>query len=325
MEGVKEVTIETVVRPSKGPVALPSFSSEGAAKTSAPPPHSHAPAPAPARRPGMEKEPIPGIRNILAVASGKGGVGKSTVAVNLALALAQKGKRVGLCDTDIYGPSLPLMLGLHTRPEVGPDRKLIPLERYDLKVMSIGFLIDDDTSVIWRGPMVTQMIRQFFREVNWGELDYLILDLPPGTGDAQLTIVQTIPLAGAIIVTTPNDIALLDARRGLMMFREVSVPVIGIVDNMAAFECPHCHKSTPIFDRGGGERTAHELGVPYLGEIPLDPKIRIGGDTGLPVVATDPKSTQAKSFVSIAEAVLKKTDAGGEKGKGFLGSLLSRL
>jgi ATP-binding protein involved in chromosome partitioning len=313
--GLKQVNIVTQATPS-GPIPLPTL---GAAPKAAP--HSHAPQ---QRRSVMEKEPIPGVRNIIAVASGKGGVGKSTVAVNLAAALASKGKKVGICDTDIYGPSMPLMLGLRQRPEAGPDQKIIPLERDGLKVMSIGFLLEDDTAVIWRGPMVMQMVKQFLRDVAWGELDYLVLDLPPGTGDAQLTIVQTVPLTGAIIVTTPNDIALMDARRGLSMFREVSVPVIGIVENMSGFECPHCHKSTSIFDEGGGKRTANQLGVPFLGGIPVDTQIRKGGDTGQPVVLVDPKSSQSKPFLALADAVLEKTGGDG-KSPGLLKSLLQKL
>ena len=269
------------------------------------------------RNPMLDRAPIDGVKNIVAVASGKGGVGKSTVAVNLALALSQRGFKVGVCDTDIYGPSMPLMLGLREKPQSNSEKKLIPLERNGLKVMSIGFLIEDDTAVIWRGPMVMKMVQQFLREVAWGELDYLILDLPPGTGDAQLTLVQTVPLTGAIIVTTPNDIALLDARRGLGMFREVSVPVFGIVENMSGFECPKCHEVTNVFDEGGGERTADELDVSFLGKIPLDMQIRAGGDQGQPVVAAAPKSDQAKHFFELADKI------SGQK-KGFLGSLLSR-
>lgn len=255
------------------------------------------------RDPASDRAPIPGVRNILAVASGKGGVGKSTVAVNLALALAQKGNKVGICDADIYGPSMPMMLGIHEQPMMSPDQKILPVETSGLKVMSIGFLVETDTPIIWRGPMVMKMVTDFLTKVAWGDLDYLVLDLPPGTGDAQLTIVQTVPLTGAIIVTTPNDIALADARRGLAMFQKVSVPVLGIVENMSFFDCPHCHERTPIFDAGGGKRTADELKIPFLGEIPIDSKIRQGGDKGQPVVAASPDSSQAKGFVSLAEQV----------------------
>ncbi|MFH1263501.1 MAG: Mrp/NBP35 family ATP-binding protein [Pseudomonadota bacterium] len=297
----------------KEPTELPTFQPPTAA-----PPTKAAPAP-------LERQPIPGVRNILAVASGKGGVGKSTVAVNLALALGRRGKTVGICDADVYGPSIPLMLGLNERPTLGPDQKIVPLSRYGLKVMSIGFLVEENTAVIWRGPMVMKMLQEFLRNVNWGELDYLVLDLPPGTGDAQLTIVQTVPLSGAIIVTTPNDMALIDARRGLAMFREVSVPVLGIIENMSSFECPHCHTLTPVFDAGGGKRTADELGVPFLGEIPLDLEIRRGGDTGRPTVAVNPESVQAGAFLRLADAVLERTGPGTGERKGALRSFLSRL
>ncbi len=272
-----------------------------------------------------EKESIKGVKNIIAIASGKGGVGKSTVAVNLAAALVHRGRKVGLLDADIYGPSMPLMLGLKNRPEVSPEEKILPLVRGGIRVMSIGFLLEDDKAVIWRGPMVIKMVKEFLRSVDWGELDYLVVDLPPGTGDAQLTMVQTVPLTGAIIVTTPNDIALIDARRGLSMFREVSVPVIGIVENMSSFECPHCHQRTPIFDEGGGRRTAQKLNVPFLVEIPIDLEIRSGGDTGQPVVLKDPNGPHSSAFLSLADRVLHRIEGpeAGEK-KGFLKSLLSR-
>jgi ATP-binding protein involved in chromosome partitioning len=250
-----------------------------------------------------DRKPIAGVRRILAVASGKGGVGKSTVAVNLALALAKRGERVGICDMDIYGPSIPLMLGISEKPTADGSGRIVPLDRFGLKVMSIGFLVEADTAVIWRGPMVMKLVQEFLRNVAWGELDVLVLDLPPGTGDAQLTIVQTVPLSGAIIVTTPNDIALQDARRGLAMFREVSVPVLGILENMSSFACPNCRHVTPIFDSGGGKRTAEELGVPFLGEIPLDPSIRAGGDRGRPSVWADPESPQSLGFIALAGRV----------------------
>jgi ATP-binding protein involved in chromosome partitioning len=294
LSGIKEVNVEILKEPAS-PITLPTYGVQGS-----PPPRPQRKIP--------DKEPIPGVKHILAVASGKGGVGKSTVAVNLAISLLKKGKKVGICDSDIYGPSMPLMLGLSERPSANEKQKIIPLQREGLKVMSIGFLLEPDTAVIWRGPMVMQMVRQFLKEVDWGELDYLVLDLPPGTGDAQLTIVQTVPLTGAIIVTTPNDIALADARRGLSMFREVEVPVLGIVENMSYFECPHCHQTTPIFDQGGGKRTAKELHVPFLGEIPIDPQIRKGGDTGAPVTLAAPESSQSKIFLNLASQVIESVE-----------------
>lgn len=250
-----------------------------------------------------DKEPIPGVKNTIAVASGKGGVGKSTVAVNLALALAKTGAKVGLLDTDVYGPSLPLMMGIHEMPQVDEKEKLLPLTNHGLKLMSVGFMLDEETPLIWRGPLVMQLVKQFLTGVVWGELDYLVIDLPPGTGDVQLTLVQTIPLSAAVIVTTPQDIALIDARRALKMFGEVKVPVAGIIENMSHFVCPHCHEATEVFSRGGGEKTSERYNVPLLGKIPLDVAIREGGDTGKPVVTDAPDSEQAKAFEQIASRV----------------------
>lgn len=242
---------------------------------------------------------IPGVKNTIAVASGKGGVGKSTVAVNLAVALAMDGASVGLIDCDVYGPSIPLMMGIDRRPDM-KNGKLIPLENYGVKLMSIGFLVDPMQAVIWRGPMASGAVKQFMSDVDWGELDYLVFDLPPGTGDVQLTLVQTIPLTGAVIVTTPQDISLADARKGLKMFQRVNVPVFGIVENMSYFICTHCGHREEIFDNGGGKRTAEQLGVPYLGEIPIDTKIRVGGDTGRPLVVAVQDSPNAKIIRQIA-------------------------
>jgi ATP-binding protein involved in chromosome partitioning len=248
----------------------------------------------------QQKEVIlPGVKNTIAVASGKGGVGKSTVAVNLAVSLAMDGAKVGLVDADVYGPSIPLMFGMNERPKVS-ENKLIPLERYGVKIMSIGFLVDPMQAVIWRGPMASGAVKQFMSDVNWGALDYLIFDLPPGTGDIQLTLVQTIPLTGAVIVTTPQDVALADARKGLVMFNKVNVPVLGIVENMSYFICGHCGHRENIFDSGGGSRTATELEVPFLGEIPIDTRIRVGGDQGTPIVVMDEKSQQAQTIRLIA-------------------------
>ncbi|RPI03982.1 MAG: iron-sulfur cluster carrier protein ApbC [Ignavibacteriae bacterium] len=242
---------------------------------------------------------LPGVKNTIAVASGKGGVGKSTVAVNLAVALAMDGASVGLIDADIYGPSIPLMFGINERPKV-KDNKLQPLERYGVKVMSIGFLVDPMEAVIWRGPMASGAMKQFLSDVQWADLDYLILDMPPGTGDIQLTLVQTIPLTGAVIVTTPQDVALADAKKGLVMFNKVHVPVLGIVENMSYFICSHCGQRENIFDSGGGRRTSEELNVPFLGEIPIDTKVRIGGDKGIPIVFGEPDSPQGKIIQGIA-------------------------
>lgn len=242
---------------------------------------------------------LPGVKNTIAVASGKGGVGKSTVAVNLAVALAREGASVGLVDADVYGPSIPLMMGITGRPQVRGNR-LIPIEQWGVKVMSIGFLVDPMQAVIWRGPMASGAVKQFMSDVEWGELDYLVFDLPPGTGDIQLTLVQTIPLTGAVVVTTPQDISLADARKGYAMFARVSVPVLGIVENMSYHVCSSCGHREHIFDYGGGRRAAEELGVPFLGEVPLVTAIRQSGDTGTPVVTRAEGSPDADAFRAIA-------------------------
>ena len=242
---------------------------------------------------------LSGVKNTIAVASGKGGVGKSTIAVNLAVALALDGAKVGLLDADVYGPSAPLMFGMNEKPKVS-NGKLQPLEKYGVKVMSIGFLVHPMEAVIWRGPMASGAVKQFIADVTWGDLDYLIFDMPPGTGDIQLTLVQTIPLTGAVIVTTPQDVALADAKKGLVMFNKVHVPVLGIVENMSYFICSHCGQRENIFDMGGGQRMAHELNVPFLGEIPIDTKVRVGGDKGDPIVHGEPNSQQGKIIQAIA-------------------------
>ncbi len=247
---------------------------------------------------------LPGVKNTIAVASGKGGVGKSTVAVNLAVALAKLGAKVGLIDADIYGPSIPLMLGINEKPKVYQDtatQKMVPLENFGIKLMSIGFLIDDNQPVIWRGPMASGALKQFMSDVNWGELDYLIYDMPPGTGDIQLTLVQTIPLTGAVIVTTPQDVSLIDARKGLKMFERVNVPVFGIIENMSYFIAPDTGKRYDIFGYGGGENLAKELQVPFLGGIPIDPRIREGGDKGKPIVFDLPDSDNSKVISEISK------------------------
>jgi ATP-binding protein involved in chromosome partitioning len=248
----------------------------------------------------MGADLLPGVRHAVAVASGKGGVGKSTVAVNLAAALAGSGARVGLMDADIYGPSIPIMMGLRTARPTVRDGKLIPLERYGLRMMSLGFIAGEDTPVIWRGPLVGKLVQQFLADVEWGELDYLVVDLPPGTGDAQLTLTQSAPLAGAVIVTTPQDVALEDVRRGVRMFEKVNVPILGIVENMAYFVCPDCGSRHEIFNHGGGAEAARQFEVPFLGEIPIDPAIRQGGDEGVPLVVGHPDSPQTEAFQRVA-------------------------
>ena len=249
------------------------------------------------------------VRFKIAVASGKGGVGKSTVAANLALALERLGHRVGLMDSDIYGPSQQMMMGIDEKPYINDANQIVPIERHGVKVMSLGFLMDVDQPVIWRGPMVMKAVEQFLQDVAWGALDFLVIDLPPGTGDAQLTLTQKIHLSGAVIVTTPQDVSLIDARKGLAMFQKVNVPLLGIVENMSYYLCPKCGHREEIFKHGGGKRTAEELKVPFLGEIPLDPKIAIGGDSGLPIVAGEPKSAVTEAYMRIAEAIMKTLSA----------------
>ncbi len=257
---------------------------------------------------GGQKAGVPGIKNIIAVASGKGGVGKSTTSVNLALAFASKGLKVGLLDADIYGPSMPRMLGITDKPTAN-GKILSPLEGYGLKVMSMGFLVEEETPMIWRGPMVISALTQMLREVAWGELDLLIVDMPPGTGDAQLTMSQQVPLAGAIIVSTPQDIALIDARKGLNMFRKVEVPILGLIENMSTFICPKCGEQSDIFGHGGARSEAERLGVPFLGEIPLHMDIRTNSDGGTPVTVSNPDGPHATIYKEIAGEALARLDA----------------
>ena len=253
-----------------------------------------------APQPKPASQYLGGVKFKIAVASGKGGVGKSTVSVNLAVALAKLGFKVGLLDSDIYGPSIPLMLGVTDRPAF-EGNKLIPIEKYGVKLMSLGFLVDDDSPVIWRGPLVMRALQQLMGDVNWGELDIILFDMPPGTGDAQLTLSQSIQLDGAVIVSTPQDVALLDAVKGVKMFEKVNVPILGIVENMSFFMCPHCNERTDIFSAGGARARAADLGVELLAEIPLDVAIRSGGDEGVPVVEGQPDNAQSKAFMAIAE------------------------
>jgi len=253
----------------------------------------------------IEEDILPGVKNIVAVASGKGGVGKSTVCVSLAVSLARTGAKVGLLDTDIYGPSIPIMMGIKEQPEL-KDQKLIPISKYGVRLMSLGFLISEDTPMIWRGPMVMKAVEQLITDVEWGELDYLFIDLPPGTGDVQLTLAQKVPLTGAVIVTTPQDVALLDVVRGISMFKKLNVPILGIIENMSFFKCPHCGGRTDIFSHGGGEGASRKYDVPFLGEVPLDIRIRTGGDSGRPVVIDDPESDQGNIFMKIAEQLASR-------------------
>jgi ATP-binding protein involved in chromosome partitioning len=258
------------------------------------------------RAPGPQADVLPGVRNVIAVASGKGGVGKSTAATNLALALAETKARVGLMDADVYGPSLPLLTGVHERPEA-IEKRIIPNEGHGLKLMSMGFFLTDDSPVIWRGPMVHGLITQFLRDVDWGELDYLVIDLPPGTGDAALTLTQQAPLSGAVIVTTANDLSLIDARKGLKMFEKVNVPVLGVIENMSYFTPPDLpDRRYYIFGEGGGRRVAEELGVEFLGQVPIDPRVVEGGDKGRPVLIHAPDSEVAQVFRELAGKVARK-------------------
>ncbi len=250
---------------------------------------------------------LPGVKHVIAVASGKGGVGKSTVSTNLSVALAQGGARVGLMDADIYGPNIPMMMGVPEPPEKEGD-KIKPAEAHGVKVMSMGFFVPEETAIVWRGPMVHTAIQQFFRDVLWGELDYLLVDLPPGTGDAQLSLSQIVPLTGAVTVTTPQEVALYDVRKGLMMFKKVNVPLLGVIENMSFFVCERCGERTEIFSFAGGERAAQKFEIPFLGRIPLDPVIREGGDTGMPIVAADPKSPHTLAFQGAAEALQARVE-----------------
>lgn len=266
------------------------------------PVHAHKP-PQGGQSPMARQSEIPGVAAVIAVASGKGGVGKSTTALNLALGLRDLGLKVGLLDADIYGPSVPRLTGLRQKPELDGERKMIPLRRFGLAIMSIGFLVEEETAMIWRGPMVMSAVTQMLRDVAWGTLDVLVVDMPPGTGDAQLTLAQNVPLKGAVIVSTPQDLSLIDARRGLAMFKKVNVPVLGIVENMSYFQCPHCGTKSDIFGHGGARHEAEKLGVPFLGEIPLHMAIRATSDAGNPVVDSEPDGPHAAIYRAIAGQV----------------------
>jgi ATP-binding protein involved in chromosome partitioning len=294
-------------------VALTAERKAGAPSARAP--QGAAPAGARAAPRGDSVQGVPGVEAIIAVASGKGGVGKSTTAVNLALGLAALGLRVGILDADIYGPSLPKLLAIKERPQTLGGTRLKPITRYGLTVMSIGFLIDEETPMIWRGPMVISALTQMLREVEWGTLDVMVVDMPPGTGDAQLTMAQQVPLKGAVIVSTPQDLALIDARRGISMFKRVNVPVLGVIENMSYFLCPHCGTRSDIFSHGGARHEAERLGVPFLGEVPLHMTIREKSDAGLPVVATEPDGPHAKIYRDIAARVRDQLKGGVAAGR----------
>jgi ATP-binding protein involved in chromosome partitioning len=315
-EGVRaeaEAAVRAIPGVTTALIALTAERKAGSAPA-APPPHRHAqgvphvsshrPPQQPASGSPMSKQSeIPGIAAVIAVASGKGGVGKSTTALNLALGLRDLGLRVGLLDADIYGPSVPRLTGIREKPQLNDDKKMIPISRFGLAIMSIGFLVEEDTAMIWRGPMVMSAITQMLRDVAWGTLDILVVDMPPGTGDAQLTLAQNVPLKGAVIISTPQDLSLIDARRGLAMFRKVNVPVLGIVENMSYFQCPHCGTRSDIFGHGGARHEAERLGVPFLGEIPLHMSIRAMSDSGTPVVESEPDGPYAAIYRAIGAKV----------------------
>jgi ATP-binding protein involved in chromosome partitioning len=254
-------------------------------------------------RGGFGRQAVPGIRNILAVGAGKGGVGKSTTAVNLAVALQRTGARVGLMDADVYGPNIPQMLGIQGQPDVSPEKRMVPPEAYGIRVISMGMLLDPDQPVIWRGPMLHGAVQQFMREVEWGELDYLVVDLPPGTGDVALSMAQSVPVAGALVVTTPQGVSVSDVRKAVAMFRQLNIPLLGVMENMSYFACPHCGERTEIFGHGGGARMAEDLGIPFLGEVPIDTRVRTGGDEGQPIVDAAPDAPAARAFVEVAKKV----------------------
>jgi ATP-binding protein involved in chromosome partitioning len=310
--GVKSALVALTAERAAGTAARgpqPAHVANQPRKPAAPAAHGHA------HGTEREKPGIPGVDAIIAVASGKGGVGKSTTAVNLALGLRDLGLKVGMLDADIYGPSLPKLFAIKEKPETIDGKRLKPIERYGLKIMSIGFLIEEETPMIWRGPMVMSALTQMLHEVEWGKLDIIVVDMPPGTGDAQLTMAQQVPLKGAVIVSTPQDLALIDARRGVAMFKRVNVPVLGVVENMSYFLCPQCGTRSDIFSHGGARHEAERLGVPFLGEVPLHMTIREKSDSGLPVVATEPDSPYTRIYRDIAAKVLEQIKGGASAGR----------
>jgi ATP-binding protein involved in chromosome partitioning len=312
VRAIPGVSVAMIALTAERKVGAATSPSPSAAAPPSPPPHRHAhgvqpvsahkPPQSPAS-PMSKQAEIPGVAAVIAVASGKGGVGKSTTALNLALGLRDLGLRVGLLDADIYGPSVPRLTGINEKPQLNDERKMIPIPRFGLSIMSIGFLVEEDTAMIWRGPMVMSAITQMLRDVAWGTLDILVVDMPPGTGDAQLTLAQNVPLKGAVIISTPQDLSLIDARRGLAMFKKVNVPVLGIVENMSYFQCPHCGTRSDIFGHGGARHEAERLGVPFLGEIPLHMSIRATSDSGNPVVASEPDGPHAAIYRAIGTKV----------------------
>jgi ATP-binding protein involved in chromosome partitioning len=305
ISGVTSVMVALTAerKPGSAPPPPPSRGAPGVQ-----PAHAHRP-PQGGSSPMSRQSEIPGVSAVIAVASGKGGVGKSTTALNLALGLRDLGLKVGLLDADIYGPSVPRLTGLRDKPELNAERKMVPLRRFGLAIMSIGFLVEEETAMIWRGPMVMSAVTQMLRDVEWGQLDVLVVDMPPGTGDAQLTLAQNVPLKGAVIISTPQDLSLIDARRGLAMFKKVNVPVLGIVENMSYFQCPHCGTKSDIFGHGGARHEADKLGVPFLGEIPLHMAIRASSDAGNPVVDSEPDGPHAAIYRAIAGQVRDQLEA----------------
>jgi ATP-binding protein involved in chromosome partitioning len=309
--GPRAAELEPMRKAAEAAVAaMPGVKGVVASLTAERPQGRATPSQQPRAEPASRRIAVPGVKHIIAVASGKGGVGKSTTACNLALALKTMGLKVGVLDADIYGPSMPKLFHLSGKPQVKDGKTLVPLDGYGIKVMSIGFLIEEEKAIVWRGPMVMSALTQMLREVDWGDLDILVVDMPPGTGDAQLTMAQQVPLSGAVIVSTPQDLALIDARRGVAMFRQVSVPILGLIENMSYFVCDGCGKRHDIFAHGGAKAEAQRQGVPFLGEIPLAPEIRETSDAGRPIVVAAPKGEHAKSYRAAAEAIWQALAAG---------------
>ena len=261
---------------------------------------------------GVVNRAIPGIKNIIAVGAGKGGVGKTTVSVNLAVALARSGSQVGIIDADVYGPNVPMMLGISSQLE-SDGKKIVPAEKYGVRVVSMGFLTDEKAPIIWRGPMLHGVVRQFFQDVRWGELDYLVVDMPPGTGDVALSLSQTVPVAGAVVVTTPQNVSLADSRRAVAMYKKLNIPTLGIIENMSYYVCPGCEQESDLFGKGGGLQVAEELSIPFLGLIPLCTPIRVGGDTGAPIVSADSESPGGQAFLKAAERAVERLSASENK------------
>ena len=262
--------------------------------------------------PGVLSRAIPGIKNIIAGGAGKGGVGKTTVSVNLAVALARSGSQVGIIDADVYGPNVPMMLGISSQLE-SDGKKIVPAEKYGVRVVSMGFLTDEKAPIIWRGPMLHGVVRQFFQDVRWGELDYLVVDMPPGTGDVALSLSQTVPVAGAVVVTTPQNVSLADSRRAVAMYKKLNIPTLGIIENMSYYVCPGCEQESDLFGKGGGLQVAEELSIPFLGQIPLYTPIRVGGDTGAPIVSADSESPGGQAFLKAAERAVERLSASDNK------------